>query len=126
VWSEYPLAGASSESDVFGLQVTPDPLPPEPPLPSWSLSFGRPRPNPTPGPMSLDLELPRPTPIRVRIMDLSGRAVRDLVNGTRGPGIQRITWDGMDQAGHAVGQGVFFVVSEALGRRKADPFVVAR
>ena len=125
VWSEYSLPGTNAESDIFGLQVSAEPPPPPPPQ-SRRLSFGRPLPNPTAGPMTVELELPASTPIKVWIADLAGRSVRALVDATRGPGIERIVWDGRDQAGHPVGQGVFFVVREAMGRRRADPFVVAR
>ena len=124
VWSEYLLPGTSAESDLLGLLIGPQPNPPE--VPAWSLDFGRPRPNPTPGPMTVELELPASTAVKVWIADLAGREVRTLVGGSRGPGIERIAWDGRDQAGHLVCQGIYFVVREAMGRRRADRFVVAR
>lgn len=59
-------------------------------------------------------------PVRVRIFDLSGRLVRTLEAGSRGPGVHAIAWDGRDDAGHRLGAGIFF------GRVNAGSFVATR
>jgi hypothetical protein len=48
------------------------------------------------------------SPVFLKIFDISGALVRNLINGkTQGPGWFSIDWDGLDQAGRAVGSGVY-------------------
>ncbi len=47
-------------------------------------------------------------PVQLRVFDLSGRLVRYVDAGLRGPGIHTLTWDGRDGAGHALGAGTYF------------------
>ncbi len=58
--------------------------------------------------------------VRLRIFDLSGRLVRTLESGTRGPGVHVLTWNGRDDAGRALGAGIYF------GRVTAGPYAATR
>ena len=57
-----------------------------------------------------------PVSARVRIVDLQGRLVRTLHDGSLPRGLQRLAWDGRDRAGRAVPAGVYLVtVDSPLG-----------
>lgn len=57
----------------------------------------------------------------LRIYDARGRAVRTLFAGVAGAGVTSLTWNGRDDAGRAVGSGVYFyrleTASGALARK---------
>jgi hypothetical protein len=70
----------------------------------------------TPNPLNprgvLRVATSRTGTLRVRVFDLQGRYVRTLADRTAEPGAHEIEVDGMDQAGHALGSGVYFYVAE--------------
>jgi hypothetical protein len=47
--------------------------------------------------------------VRLELWDVTGRRVRTLVDGEREAGSHTARWSGRDDAGHAVGAGVYFV-----------------
>ncbi|MCX7784987.1 MAG: T9SS type A sorting domain-containing protein, partial [candidate division WOR-3 bacterium] len=49
------------------------------------------------------------------IYDVSGRLIKTLVNEHKAPGIYSIIWNGTDENGRKVGQGVYFYVLHADG-----------
>jgi hypothetical protein len=52
-------------------------------------------------------------PVVLRVYDVTGRIVRTLVDGTRGPGYHHVVWDGNDAAGKASSAGVYLLRIEA-------------
>ncbi len=59
------------------------------------------------------------TDVRLTLHDVSGRAVRTLVDGAMPPGPARVAWDGRDDLGRQLSSGVYFARLEAGG---ADVF----
>jgi len=47
-------------------------------------------------------------PIELEILDISGRLVKRLVKGIKTPGRRSICWDGRDEEGRKVPNGVYF------------------
>ncbi|MBI1798185.1 MAG: T9SS type A sorting domain-containing protein, partial [Candidatus Eisenbacteria bacterium] len=86
------------------------------PLPPRPLTLERPSPNPARGPITLRFTLPRESSVTLAIFDPSGRAVRTLADGVTPAGDHQATWDLRDEAGRAVGAGLYFVRLEAEGR----------
>lgn len=91
---------------------------------------------------SLRLSVPRPSPfrfstrleyqieqtaaaelVRIRVLDATGRVLRTLFEGHQSPGPHVITWDGQDDRGRPVANGVYFLQlhngSNRLQRRVA-------
>jgi len=64
-------------------------------------------PNPFHPHATIQYTLPRTGRVRLSIFDVSGRLVRTMVDGIRGAGDQRVTWDGTDDRGSRVGSGVY-------------------
>ena len=62
----------------------------------------------------------------VRMIDLAGRHVRTLMRGTAAAGRQVIAWDGRDDAGRNVANGVYFLVSRTGGQESKLKLVVLR
>jgi len=62
----------------------------------------------------------------VRMIDLAGRHVRTLTRGTAEAGRQVISWDGRDDAGRNVANGVYFLVSRTGGQESRLKLVVLR
>jgi hypothetical protein len=65
-------------------------------------------------------------PLRLRLYDLQGRVVRTLYDGPVETGLATFTWDGRDDAGRAVGSGIYFATAVTSGRRSTVRLVVLR
>lgn len=72
-------------------------------------------PNPSRGDATLEFWLPEPADAELLIVDAAGRRVRDLRLSTLPAGLARQRWDGRDDAGRAVGPGLYFVRLSATG-----------
>jgi hypothetical protein len=46
--------------------------------------------------------------VSLRVYDVGGRRVATLVDEVEAPGLHVVPWDGTDDAGRALGSGVFF------------------
>lgn len=66
-------------------------------------------PNPANATLTIRYTLSRPGPASVTIYDPSGRRVRTLLEHPhQGPGTYSVVWNGTNEAGEAVGSGVYF------------------
>jgi hypothetical protein len=63
----------------------------------------------------LGLTLPSASPVTVRVVDLAGRVVATLVEGTYGAGRHIVTWSGRDADGRRVPAGLYFAEARAGG-----------
>jgi hypothetical protein len=84
------------------------------------------RPNPTTGAATLSFSLARAGEISLAIYDASGRRVRALISGPRGPGTYAARWDGRDEKGIEVPSGIYFYKLFALDRNEVGKVVVLR
>jgi flagellar hook assembly protein FlgD len=86
-------------------------------------------PSPSRGPTSILVELPEaagPVAVTATIFDISGRRVREIRTETRSSGSTLLHWNGIDEAGAAVGSGVYLCrVNTDLGSWTGR-FVVVR
>jgi hypothetical protein len=86
------------------------------PVPSTYMLYGN-YPNPFNPATHIRYGLPTAGSVGLRIYNLSGRLVRVLVPDVwHDPGRHEVRWDGRDEAGAAVGSGVYFYRLEAGGR----------
>ncbi len=83
-------------------------------------------PNPVRGQTTISFELPTTARTRLVIWDVAGREVRVLENSSRGPGIHRLLWNGLNKDGSPVGAGVYFYSLEAAGFQQTRKLVVVR
>jgi hypothetical protein len=60
------------------------------------------------GSTSIRFALPQATSIRLAIYNLAGERVRTLVTGPQGAGSRTVIWDGRNDRGQAVSNGVYF------------------
>jgi len=66
-------------------------------------------PNPFNPMTTIYFELPEPATVRLQVFDISGRLVRNLLNGASlGAGRQDVVWNGKDDNGQQVAAGVYF------------------
>jgi hypothetical protein len=65
-------------------------------------------PNPFVRRTSIMFDLAAPTDVRLEILDLQGRVVRTLADGTRPAGRHTAEWDGRDRNGAPVAEGLYF------------------
>lgn len=92
--------------------------PPDPGRPTLVLHT---RPNPMSGETTIFYDLPRRTHVRLRVYDAAGRCVRTVASGLEPAGRRRTIWNGRDERGARVAQGVYFLRLEAedlVGSRK--------
>jgi hypothetical protein len=74
--------------------------------------LGAPVPNPARSAISMGLELPTVTRVTVRAFDVSGRMVRELIDGVVGAGVTHVGWDLRRRSGTRVPAGLYFVRME--------------
>lgn len=74
-----------------------------------------PFPNPSMTGSKIGYQLPAQSDVTMKIHDISGRLVKTLIDETKGAGYYSINWDGRDERGFKVPNGVYFY------RFKADP-----
>jgi hypothetical protein len=65
-------------------------------------------PNPSRGDVNIAFELPRISTVQTRLYDARGRLVRDLGRAQYQPGPHIVCWDGTDDAGSRLRDGVYF------------------
>ncbi|MGB9742706.1 MAG: C25 family cysteine peptidase [bacterium] len=74
-------------------------------------------PNPVNGPAFFTFQLNMPAAVRVRVWSLNGRLVRDLGVHNAGFGYNQIFWDGNDQNGRPLSNGVYLYTLTAEFRK---------
>lgn len=67
------------------------------------------RPNPAPGAVMLTLELQQASDVRLQVFDIAGRRIRTLAAGSQPGGRSSIAWNGTDERGRRVANGVYIV-----------------
>jgi len=74
----------------------------------FALALDSPVPSPSRGRMTLSFRLPESSPVRLDLVDVRGRLMATLVNGTLSAGPHQATWNGRDASGSPVASGVYF------------------
>ena len=82
-------------------------------------------PNPVRSSARLRFALPREGEVSLSVFDAMGRRVRGLSSGVLSAGPHEVEWDGRDQSGRPVADGIYFVRLEALGRIATRRMVTA-
>lgn len=113
--------GPSSQPNLFvdgvtGTYTVPTAAIGEPPRPR-SLLFEGPSPNPMRKSTRFRLALPVASRLRVGVFDVSGRAIRTLIDAMKGAGEHDLEWNGTDGRGHRVAPGTYFVKMYVDGRQ---------
>lgn len=80
-------------------------------------------PNPASGPARISFTLPSEGAVKLQVFGLQGERVRTLASGTWGAGLHTITWDGLDENGHSVRPGTYFVRLEGFGQSAVQRLV---
>src|SRR4029453_11016407 len=91
------------------------------------LSFRLYMPFPTPsrgGRMTIRFDVPVSEPVSVMVLDLVGRHVRTLEQARLQPGPHELRWDGRDQTGVQVPNGIYFVQVSAAAHREVRKVIV--
>ncbi len=84
-------------------------------------------PNPfSAGETGIAFRLSSQAPVSLKVYDTSGRLVRTLVDGTRTAGLHTVPWDGRNDAGLAVGSGVYFYRFETAGVSETRKMILSR
>lgn len=90
----------------------------------FDVALAPPSPNPSRGAVTAEFTLSHAASVDLAVYDVLGREVRALARGTRHEaGSHRVTWDGRDARGHAVGAGAYFVRLRADGRERSRTIV---
>ncbi|MEO0101455.1 MAG: FlgD immunoglobulin-like domain containing protein [candidate division WOR-3 bacterium] len=84
------------------------------------------RPNPFKGLTKISFSIPKETYVSLLIYDLSGRKVRTIVNERMKPGYYNLKWDGKDDKGKDLPQGVYFYRLKVKGFEDIKKTVLLR
>jgi hypothetical protein len=91
-----------------------------------ALVLGEPRPNPMRGESTIAFALPRAGHVRLRVFDLRGRCVRTLVDGQATSGQSFVAWEGRDDRGRSLADGVYFYRLEHAGKTLTRKLLLVR
>lgn len=129
----------SSGTDIMGRVFTfattgvtdpPEPPPaPEPPrTPPRALRVGPARPNPFSGSVGVSVEVPagESRRVTVRVINVRGETVATVYDGPTTAERLLVRWDGTDRHSHRAASGVYWIVAEAGGERRALRIVQLR
>jgi len=78
-------------------------------------SLGQNNPNPFSRSTNIQFALPAQSRVRLVVYNITGQQIRTLVDDNLNPGYHNITWNGSDQSGRAVANGIYFYRMEATG-----------
>jgi len=96
----------------------------EEPLPSLKLYAISP--NPSGSEITIRYELPEEAKISLKVYDVNGRLVKVLVDKEQNSGIYNICWDGRDEKGRKLANGVYFCRLEAGNKQRISRIVLIR
>ena len=82
-----------------------------------ALALGQNYPNPFNPKTAIGFSLSQAGDVRLEVFDAAGRSVRLLQDGAMGSGLHTVNWDGTNEAGSALGTGVYFYRLDAEGER---------
>ncbi len=109
----YPAGGSGTVESSFDFSVQLSPTGfvsvGETPIPRPSFLLTAPHPNPSRTPSNFEFITDARTQLTLTVYDVSGRAIRSLMDGPVSPGEHDISWDGRDQRGSRVPSGVYFL-----------------
>ncbi|MBD3285154.1 S8 family serine peptidase [candidate division WOR-3 bacterium] len=71
-------------------------------------------------------QIPSATITQIAVYDVSGQKVKTLVSGQQTSGSHELVWDGLDDAGHSVSAGVYFVRMQTETWRDAQKVILIR
>jgi subtilisin family serine protease len=116
-----PVGG---EGESFGEPVPANPTPTEQALVPKVFALRQNQPNPFSASTLIQFELPVEAEVRLEIFDASGRRISSLARGNWPAGFHSVKWDRRDQAGHAVGAGVYLYRIQAGSFRDQKKMVL--
>lgn len=96
------------------------------PVAGYRLRLGDCQPNPMNPSTRIPFELPSAGPASVKIYDISGRLIRNLIDGSVEAGPQSVVWDGRNTSGDLVGSGVYYIRLEAVAGQDRRPVILIR
>jgi len=86
---------------------------------AWSLELYRPAPNPFTGTLQMAYEVEGSVEaVSLRVFDVAGRHVRVIERGVKSAGRYLTGWDGRDDSGAAVRNGVYFIHAQVGDRTR--------
>jgi hypothetical protein len=92
-----------------------------------TLHLSQAKPNPMSGEATFQLSVPaRSGRVRLSIYSAAGRLVRRILDGPAEWGVRRVAWNGVDDAGRRVSEGVYFARLEAGGDTRVRKIVLLR
>ncbi|HPF70371.1 MAG TPA: M14 family zinc carboxypeptidase [Candidatus Krumholzibacteria bacterium] len=83
-------------------------------------------PNPFNPTTKVAFTVPAAGPVELNVYDVRGRLVRRLASGAFEAGGHERTWDGRDDAGQAVGSGVYFAQVRSAGQRAVTKLMLVK
>jgi hypothetical protein len=95
-----------------------------PPVDVARLSVGRP--NPFGAHTEIDFFIPASGRVSLTVYDVLGRRVRTLLDRDQSAGAHMATWDGRDDRGRSVAQGVYFTVLRTASAKRAQRLTLLR
>ncbi len=83
-------------------------------------------PNPASGLATISFQIPQKQKVSLEVYNILGQRVRNLISREMEPGYHRVSWDGRDDQGRQVSNGIYFYKLEAGSTRLTNKLAVVR
>jgi hypothetical protein len=96
-------------------------------VPNGDMVFGVSNyPNPFNPSTEIKMTLPQAGHVSLKVFNVRGELVRTLVNGDLAAGVQKITWNGMNDSGRQVASGVYFYETKYNGETTINKMALVK
>jgi hypothetical protein len=82
------------------------------------------KPNPFVTTTEIRYGVPVTTPISIKVYDITGKLVKTLVDGTQTAAFYTVSWNGIDDRGQKVGQGIYILRMETPSYKATKKFIL--
>lgn len=97
----------------------------DPPMPAVTF-MGRNTPNPFSHSTTINYQLSKPGSVAIQIYNISGQCICKLVDAVQQPGYYSVRWDGRDEHGQKLSNGIYFVNLRSSGVTTTNRMTLVR
>ncbi len=84
------------------------------------------KPNPFVANATINYAVPVNAEVTISVYDITGKLVKTLVSGNVQPGYHNVVWDGSDNNGSSVAQGIYLIRMETAGYKATEKVILTR
>jgi hypothetical protein len=93
---------------------------------SFAFKLSSPQPNPSRGQAKISYQIADRSEVKLKVYNITGQLVRTLVNEVKSAGSYAVTWDGRNEKGQTMSNGIYFINLESGSLKATRKMTVIR